>query len=80
MCRALFPHAQAAVGCRPGGVKALEAWASVLFKAAWYASEMGQYEVAKDIRTVTLEAKEVTLEAGYPNTLNGMNGVTLVIS
>jgi hypothetical protein len=41
VCQALFPHAQAAVEYRPTNVKALEAWASVLFKAAWYASEMG---------------------------------------
>ncbi|KAF2195128.1 hypothetical protein K469DRAFT_538467, partial [Zopfia rhizophila CBS 207.26] len=47
VCQALFPHAQAAVGCQPENAMALEAWAAVLFKAVWYASEMGQYEVAK---------------------------------
>lgn len=32
VCQALFPHAKAVVGCRPTDTKALEAWASVLFK------------------------------------------------
>src|SRR6266480_1533634 len=43
VCQVLFPHAQAVVGCRPTDTKALEAWASVLFKASWYAREMGSY-------------------------------------
>ena len=41
VCQALFPHAQTVMNNRPKDAKALEAWASVLFKAAWYVSEMG---------------------------------------
>lgn len=33
VCQALFPHAQAAIECRPRKPKALEAWAPLLFKA-----------------------------------------------
>jgi len=43
-CQALFPHAQAAVACRPAGGSALGEWASVLFEAAWYANDMGNYD------------------------------------
>ncbi|KAF2175506.1 TPR-like protein [Zopfia rhizophila CBS 207.26] len=79
VCQALFPHAQAAVGCRPADVKALEAWASVLFKAAWYASEMGQYEVAKDMGAGALEAREATLGAEHPSTLTSVSNLALVM-
>ena len=51
VCQALFPHAQAAADSRPGNaeVEALEAWASVLYKAAWYAIDMGQYGAAREM-------------------------------
>lgn len=32
---------------RPESAEALRAWASVLFKAAWYAAKLGQFEVAE---------------------------------
>jgi hypothetical protein len=69
VCQALFPHAQAAVACRPTDIKPLEAWASVLFKAAWYTSEMGNYQAAKEMGLSALEAREVTLGAEHPDTL-----------
>ena len=43
VCQALFPHAQAVVPYRQTGSHWLDAWASILFKAAWYASAMGNY-------------------------------------
>jgi tetratricopeptide (TPR) repeat protein len=79
VCQALFPHAQSAVGCRPAAAKALEAWASVLFKAAWYASEMGWYKVAEDMGTGALEVRKATFGAQHPNTLNSMNGVASIL-
>jgi hypothetical protein len=36
-CQALFPHARAALSQRPASQKALEEWALLLYKAAWYA-------------------------------------------
>lgn len=79
VCQALFPHAQAAVDCRPGNAKALEVWASVLFKAAWYASEMGQYDVARYMGAGALEARENILGADHSETLSSMNGIALVL-
>jgi Tetratricopeptide repeat len=80
VCQALFPHAQAAVGCRPTNAKALEAWASALFKAAWYASEMGQYNAAKEMGASALQARVATLGAKHPDTLNSINSLGLVLS
>ncbi|KAF2464103.1 TPR-like protein [Lindgomyces ingoldianus] len=80
LCQALFPHAQAAVGCRPTSTKALEEWASVLFKAAWYAGEIGQYNVAKEMGASALQAREATLGAEHPDTLNSINGLGVILS
>ena len=65
VCQALFPHAQAAVASRPTGGGALEAWASVLFKAAWYADDMGNYQAAQEMGRDALEAREATLGAEH---------------
>ncbi|KAH0556924.1 hypothetical protein GP486_005284, partial [Trichoglossum hirsutum] len=79
-CQALFPHAQAAVACRPTDVKSLEAWASVLFKAAWYASEMGNYQAAQEMDLNALEAREATLGAEHLETLNSINSLGVVLA
>jgi tetratricopeptide (TPR) repeat protein len=81
-CQALFPHAQAAVDCRPGEgkPKALEAWASVLFKAAWYASDMGQYSVAEEMDGSALEVREEVLGREHPHTLTSMSNLALVLN
>ena len=48
VCWALFPHAKDALNSRLVEGKPLEAWDSVLFKAAWYADEVEQY--SKSVR------------------------------
>ena len=80
VCQALFPHAQAVVGCRPTDIEVLEAWASVLYKAAWYASEKGIFDVAKDMVQDALKAREVTLGEEHPSTLNSINELGIVLS
>ncbi|KAH0533881.1 hypothetical protein FGG08_007500 [Glutinoglossum americanum] len=78
-CQALFPHAQAAVACRPAHDGALEAWASVLFKAAWYASEMGSYHIAKEMDRSALEAREAILGGEHPSTLTSVSNLGSVL-
>ena len=75
ICRALFPHAQAVIASRPTEGNALEAWASVLFKAAWYANDMGNYQTAKEMNQGALEARETVLGAKHPSTLRSMNSL-----
>ncbi|KAH7111112.1 hypothetical protein B0J11DRAFT_598995 [Dendryphion nanum] len=77
ICQALFPHVQAAAGCWPDSAKVLVVWASALFKGAWYAREIGQYGVARDIDVSVLEAREAILRVDHPDTLEGMNGSAL---
>ena len=79
ICRALFPHAQAVVEYRPTDAKAVVAWASVLFKAAWYASEMGKYDIAKEMDISALQARETILGLEHPDTLNSINSLGLVL-
>ena len=78
-CQALFPHVQAAVACRPTDGGALEAWASVLYKATWYADDMGNYHAAQEMGRGALEAREAALGAEHPNTLNSVNILGLVL-
>ncbi|KAI9765675.1 MAG: hypothetical protein M1840_007233 [Geoglossum simile] len=79
VCQALFPHAQTVIACRPTDEKSLEAWASVLFKAAWYTSEMGNYQAAQEMGLSALEAREATLGAEHPETLNSINSLGVVL-
>ncbi|OAG08426.1 uncharacterized protein CC84DRAFT_1203804 [Paraphaeosphaeria sporulosa] len=80
VCQALFPHAQAVVNNRPKDVKALEAWASVLFKAAWYASEIGQYSKAYEMGSAALHFRETILGEEHPDTLNSLNSLGIVLN
>ena len=80
VCQALFPHAQAAVASRPAGGGALEAWASVLFKAAWYADDMGNYQAAQEMDRGALEAWEATLGPEHSNTLASVCNLGSVLS
>ncbi|KAI9777133.1 MAG: hypothetical protein M1839_009089 [Geoglossum umbratile] len=79
VCQALFPHAQTAVAYRPTDIKPLEAWASVLFKAAWYTSEMGNYQAAQEMGLSALEAREATLGAEHPETLASISRLGSVL-
>ena len=75
VCQALFPHAQAAVGCQPKDTKALQAWASVLFKASWYASGMGQYKIAHSMGSTSFSVMESILGAEHTYTLDSLNNL-----
>ena len=80
VCQALFPHAQAAVASQPAGGGALEAWASVLFKAAWYTGDIGNYQAVQEMGRDALEAREATLGAEHLDTLSSINNLGLVLS
>jgi tetratricopeptide (TPR) repeat protein len=79
VCRALLPHAQAMVHGRPEDAKALEAWASVLFKAAWYVAEMGRYSKALEMGSAALDVRERVLGAEHSDTLNSRDHLGLVM-
>jgi tetratricopeptide (TPR) repeat protein len=78
-CQALFPHALAAVTCRPTDSNTLEAWASVLYKAASYADDMGNYQAAQEMGRGALEAREAILGAEHLDTLASVNNLGWVL-
>lgn len=80
VCQKLFPHAQAAMACRPTDGVALNSWANLLYKTGWYASETGNYQVAEEMARGAWGAKETYLGAGHPETLHSVNSVGLELS
>ncbi|KAF1850065.1 TPR-like protein [Cucurbitaria berberidis CBS 394.84] len=78
-CQALFPHAQAAVACRPNGGTALTTWASVLSKAMVYAYDMGYYQEAEGMGRPALEARESTLGREHPYTLSSVSSLAVAL-
>jgi tetratricopeptide (TPR) repeat protein len=79
VCHALFPHALAMVSNKPQDTLALEMWASVLFKAAWYVRELGQYRKAIELDFIALEVRRNVLGAEHPDTLNSLDSLGLVL-
>ena len=73
VCQSLFPHAQAAIECLPSCAKTQEAWASVLFNAAWFSYEMGRYDVAQDMGARTLAVRETLLGKEHHSSLESID-------
>jgi hypothetical protein len=69
-CHILFPHLQASIASRPEAHHALENWASVLYKGGWYANEMENSEIAKEMLGHALKAAKDTVGADDTTTLN----------
>jgi tetratricopeptide (TPR) repeat protein len=69
VCQALFPHAQAALACRPADGDALLRWATLLFNAARYAADTGDYNTAAEMLRASLEAREAVLPKDHRKTL-----------
>jgi len=58
ICRKLFPHAEIALECRPVNEKFQTQWASIVFKAGWYADEVGNYNTAEKMKIQAVNAYE----------------------
>ncbi|KAJ5737309.1 uncharacterized protein N7483_002434 [Penicillium malachiteum] len=48
-CRQLFPHVKSAISLRPESQDALQQWATLLYRGAWYAWQMGNVTDAKEL-------------------------------
>lgn len=48
-CRSLFPHVKSAVSQRPESRTALEQWATLLYRGAWYARESGKISESREM-------------------------------
>ena len=80
VCQTLFPHAQAALDNHPFDADALEAWASISWRAAWYMGEMGNYSKAYKLALDSLDVREILLWPEDPDILDSLNSVGVALS
>jgi hypothetical protein len=76
-CQALFPHAQSAASHKPKGSDSLTGWASVLYKAAWYAIRIGKGVEAENMSVQVMKVRKKILGVEHSDTLEGMGIVGL---
>jgi tetratricopeptide (TPR) repeat protein len=78
-CQKLFPHAEIVLTYRPANDDYLELWASILFNAAWYADERGNYNAAEEMFRRALEEYEKAQGMESLDTLFSMNNLASVL-
>jgi tetratricopeptide (TPR) repeat protein len=76
-CQALFPHAQSAAAQQPGGQDSLIDWASILYKAAWYAWRMGNGVEAEKMSVQAAKVRQRILGREHNDTLDSMAMVSM---
>jgi tetratricopeptide (TPR) repeat protein len=76
-CQALFAHAKAAAGQQPEDESSLTEWASLLYRAAWYAESMGNSNDAATLAAKSMRARKKVLGQEHPDTLSSMAMVGL---
>jgi tetratricopeptide (TPR) repeat protein len=78
-CQTLFPHVEVVLEYQPMNDIYLAQWAFVLFRAAWYAHEKGNYDVAEKMYREALEGREKMLGKEHPDTLTSVNNLASVL-
>jgi hypothetical protein len=76
-CQTLFPHAQSAAAQQPEEQGSLRYWASILYKAAWYAWSMGKGVEAEKMLVLAMKVRKKILGREHNNTLDSMGMVAL---
>lgn len=76
-CLDLFPHAENVLAYRPTNEAHLEKWSSILFNAAWYANDRGNYSTAEEMNRRALEGYEKALGLEHPDTLSSIANLAL---
>ena len=71
-CQALFAHAQAASEQRPSDDSMIADWATVLYRAAWYAESIGSIADAVTLATKALKAREKMLGNKHEDTIQSI--------
>lgn len=80
VCETLFPHAQAALDNHPLDADALEAWASISWKAGWYMGERGEDSKAYQLALDSLEVRQILLDPEDPEIFDSLNSVGVALS
>jgi tetratricopeptide (TPR) repeat protein len=71
-CQALFAHARSALGQPPEDESSLAEWASLLYRAAWYAEKMGNITDAATLAMNSMKARKKVLGQEHKDTLSSM--------
>ncbi|KAL9605598.1 MAG: hypothetical protein Q9179_001215 [Wetmoreana sp. 5 TL-2023] len=74
-CHALFPHAKSAVTQRPKAEGSLREWASLLYRAAWYALRKGNIAEAVDLSFMAMKVRKKILGQEHEETLSSIGMV-----
>ncbi|KAM0168838.1 hypothetical protein ACHAPF_010602 [Botrytis cinerea] len=77
-CRTLFPHAKLALLHEPEEQNSLQEWASILYKAGWYAWQMGNGKDAEKLSVKSMKVRKKIFGREHDDTLNSMAIVGLV--
>ncbi|OAG04890.1 uncharacterized protein CC84DRAFT_1165253 [Paraphaeosphaeria sporulosa] len=71
-CQTLFAHAKAALEQRPHDDAFLGDWATILYRAAWYAESTGSIADAVSLATESLKAREKMLGHKHEDTIQSI--------
>jgi tetratricopeptide (TPR) repeat protein len=77
VCGPLFVHAKAAAEQQPEDEQVLVEWATLLYRAAWYAEQNGNAAEAKDLAVASLKTRRKVLGQEHEDTWRGMEMVGL---
>ncbi|KAI2669310.1 hypothetical protein LCP963914a_9955 [Penicillium roqueforti] len=69
-CRALFPHVKCAISQRPASPNCLRQWATLLYRAAWYASQSGNMADTRDMAARSREERMILLGEEHEEVLD----------
>lgn len=72
MCQALFPHAKSAAAQRPEEIDTPRDWASILYRATWYAWKIGNGIEAENMSIQAMKARRKVLGKDDEDTLWSM--------
>ncbi|KAF2826854.1 hypothetical protein CC86DRAFT_445782 [Ophiobolus disseminans] len=68
-CQALFAHVKAAVGQQPEDKSSLAEWATLLYRAAWFAERIGNIADAEMLAIKAMKARKKVLGQEHEDTL-----------
>ncbi|KAF1930730.1 HET-domain-containing protein [Didymella exigua CBS 183.55] len=79
LCKTLLPHAQAAISNIPQEEDALEAWASLCYKMAWYLGERGNFDKAYELIVDSYDVRRLLWGEDAAFTLDTLNSLALIL-
>ena len=71
-CQLLFPHVKSAAAQKPEERRSLIEWASLLYRAAWYSLDIGNWPDAEKMSVQSTKVRKKLLGLDHPATLTSM--------